>query len=108
MKFFQNLYLGEKIAPKLEKVMKKLNNGKPVLDLYLIVISEHPDNMLEIVPQKEILQKGYPNIDFRVVGLASGKKEALAVIQIIIEESLKETGSADARDYLNRRWEGQA
>ena len=88
--------------------MKKLNNGKPVLDLYLIVISEHPDNMLEIVPQKEILQKSYPNIDFRVVGLASGKKEALAVIQIIIEESLKETGSADARDYLNRRWEGQA
>ncbi|MBQ3030409.1 MAG: hypothetical protein IJD24_04215, partial [Agathobacter sp.] len=63
---------------------------------------------LEIVPQKEILQKGYPNIDFKVVGLAKGKKEAFVVVQCIVEDSLKETGSADARDYLNQRWEGQA
>ena len=108
MRFFQDLYLGEKISPKTDQIMKKLNSGKPVLDLYLITISDHPDNMLEIVPQKEILQKGYPNIDFKVVGLAKGKKEALAVVQCIVEDSLKETGSADARDYLNRRWEGQA
>lgn len=107
MVFFHDLYLGEKIAPKLEQVMKKLNSDKLVLDLYLITLSEHQDNMLEIVPQKEMLQKGYPDIDFRVVGLASGKKEAFAVVQFIIEESLDKTGSADARGYLNRRWEGQ-
>ena len=108
MTFFQNLYLGEKITPKLEQVMKKLNNDKPVLDLYLVVISEHPDNMLEIVPQKEILQKAYPNVEFRVAGLAKGKKEAFAVVQSIVEESLRETGSADARRFLLQRWEGQA
>lgn len=107
MIFFQNLYLGEKITPKIEQVMKKLNSGKPVLELYLITISDHPDNMLEIVPQKEILQKTYPKVEFRVVGLAKGKKEALSVVQSIIEESLKETGSADVRKFLLQRWEGQ-
>ena len=107
MTFFHDLYLGEKITPKREEILKKLNNKKLVLDLYLIVISEHPDNMLEIVPQKELLQKAYPNIQFRVVGLAKGKKEALKVVQTIIEESLRETGSADVREYLTRRWEEQ-
>ena len=108
MTFFQDLYLGEHISSKLEQVMKKLNNGKPILDLYLITISEHPDNMLEIVPQREILQKGYPNKVIRVVGLAKGKKEALAVVQSIVEASLKATGSADVRPFLNQRWEEQA
>ena len=107
MTFFQSLYLGEKISPKFEQVMKKLNNGKPILDLYLITISTHPDNMLEIISQKELLQKGYPNKEIRVVGLAKGKKEAIGLVQAIIEESLKETGSADVRDYLNHRWEEQ-
>ena len=108
MKFFQDLYLGEKISSKKDEILKKLNSDKPVLDLYLIIISEHPDNTLEIIPQREILQKNYPNIEFRVVGIAKGKKEAFVVVQNIIEEAFRETGIANARDYLNQRWEEQA
>lgn len=108
MTFFQNLYLGENISPKFEQVMKKLNNGKPVMDLYLITISEHPDNMLEIIPQRELLQKCYPKYEQKVVGLAKGKKEALSVVKTIVSETYKTTGSADVRAYLLLRWEEQA
>lgn len=108
MEFFHDLYLGEKIAPKSEQILKKLNSGKTVPNLYLITMSENPDNMLEIVPQWEVMQKGYPNTNIRVVGLSNGKKEAIALVQFIIEQVLEETGSANARDYLRQRWEGQA
>ena len=107
MIFFQDLYLGEKICPKFDQVMKKLNNGKPVMDLYLITMAYNPDNMLEIVPQKILLQKGYPSRELQVVGLAKGRKEALVVVQSIVEEALRETGSADVRVYLKQRWEEQ-
>lgn len=107
MIFFQDLYLGESISPKVDQIMKKLNSGKTVPNLFLITLSENPDNMLEIVPQWEVMQKGYPNTDIKVVGLANGKKEAIAVVQFIVEQALQETGSANARDYLKQRWEGQ-
>ena len=107
MTFFQDLYLGDKVSSKKNQIMKKLNNEKAVLDLFLIVLANHPDNMLEIIPQKEILQKGYPDIDFKVVGLAKGKKEAFAVIQHIIEDAITQTGNADVRPYLKQRWEEQ-
>jgi len=107
MVFFQDLYLGERVSPKKEEILKKMNSDKLVIDLYLITMSHNSDNMLEIVPQRDLLQKGYPNRDIRVVGLAKGKKEAFAVVQSIVEESLKETGSADVREYLNQRWEEQ-
>ncbi|MBQ2705317.1 MAG: hypothetical protein IJF60_00740 [Agathobacter sp.] len=107
MKFFHDLYMGDMVSSKYEAIMKKLNSDKPVLDLYLITMANNPDNMLEIVPQREVLQKGYPNMDIRVVGLAKGKKEAIVVVQSIVEESLRETGSADVRVFLNQRWEEQ-
>ncbi len=108
MEFFRDIYLGESVSLKVEQILKKLNNGKTVPNLFLITMSENPDNMLEIVPQWEVMQKGYPNTDIKVVGLANGKKEAIALVQFIIEQVLQETGSANARDYLRQRWEGQA
>jgi len=108
MKFLQELYLGKKIAPKVDQIVKKIENDQAVSNLYLIVMANHPDNMLEILPQKDVLQKGYPKNQLRVVGLANKKKEAIGLIQFIIEESLSVTSSADVRTYLEEKWEGQA
>ena len=66
------------------------------------------DKITNFIGENDYMFNDFEVIDFKVVGLAKGKKEALAVVQCIVEDSLKETGSADARDYMNRRWEGQA
>ena len=106
MKFLQELYLGKKVLPKVEQIVKKIENDQAVPNLYLIVMAGNPDNMLELIPQKDILQKGYPREGIRVVGLAGNKKEAFSLVQSIIEESILVTGSADVRVYLNEKWEG--
>lgn len=108
MKFLQELYLGEKIAPKVDQIVKKIMTEKIVPNLYLIAMATNPDNMLDLIPEWEVFQKGYPKESLRIVGLADNKKDAIKVIQGIIEESIRMTGSADIRAYLEEKWEGQA
>lgn len=108
MKFLQELYLGEKIAPKVDQIVKKIENDQAVPNLHLIAIASHPDNMLDIIPQKDVLQKGYPKEQLQVIGIAGSKKEAFLMVQLIVEEAFSLTGSADVRTYLKEKWEGQA
>ncbi len=108
MKFLQELYLGEKTAPKVDQIVKKIMNDQTVPNLYLIAMASHPDNMLDLIPYKDVLQKGYPKDQLRIVGLADNKKDAFRLTQFIIEESLSVIGSADVRTYLEEKWEGQA
>ena len=108
MQFMGSLYVGKSISTKEHEIVKKVHNGKVVPNLYLIAFSHHADNMLELIPEWEALQKGYPKDMLQVVGIAGGKKEALRMVQSIVEDSLRETASADVRAYLKAKWEGQA
>ena len=108
MQFMGCLYVGEKLSSAEYKIVEKVHKGKVVQNLFLIVFSSNPDNMLDIIPEKEITQKHYPKDGLRIVGIADGKKEALGLVQRMIHESLAETGSADVRGFLQAKWEGQA
>ena len=108
MQFMGELYVGESISSKEYDIVRKVHSSKVVPNLYLLVFSTNSDNMLDLIPQWEVLQKGYPKDMLRVVGLANGKKEAVRLVQMMIQDSLKETGVADVRPYLEQKWEGQA
>lgn len=108
MQFMGSLYVGESISTKEYDIVKKVHNGQVVPNLYLIAFSNNADNMLDLIPEWEALQKIYPKDMLKVVGIASGKKEAMRVVQSIVEESLRETASADVRAFLKQKWEGQA
>lgn len=108
MQFMGSLYVGESISSKEYEIVKKVHNNQVIPNLYLITLSTHENNMLDLIPEWEALQKKYPKEYLRVVGIANGKKEAIQLVQSIINESLLATGSADVRGYLNQKWEGQA
>ena len=108
MQFMGSLYVGESLASAEYKIVEKVHKGKVVRDLYLITFSTHPDNMLDLILEKEALHACYKKRGLKVVGIASGKKEALELVQHIIEQSIRETGSADVREFLWKKWEGQA
>lgn len=105
MEFLKELYLEEDSKIQPAEILKKISANKRIPNLYLIAISTCLDNMLDIIPEWEVLQKGYPKKNLRIVGLAEGKWEAFHLVQLIIEESLKMTGSADVRAYLKQKWE---
>lgn len=108
MQFMGSLYVGESISSKEYEIVKKVHNNQVVPNLYLLTFSNNEDNMLDLIPQWEALQKNYPKDHLKVVGIANGKKEAISLLQTIIKDALQETGNADIRDYLKQKWEGQA
>ena len=108
MQFMGCLYTGESVSAEQYKIIEKVHKGKVVSGLYLIALSSNPDNMLDLILEKEALQACYSYIELKIVGIAGNKKEAIQLVQKIIEESVKETGSADVRGFLKQKWEGQA
>ena len=108
MQFMGDLYVGDSFSANEYKIVEKVHRGQIVPNLYLIVFSNNADNMLELIPEWEVLQKGYPKDMLKVVAIANGKKEAMRMVQNIVEDSLRETASADVRTFLKQKWEGQA
>ena len=89
LKFAQNLYLGEGIAPeKLDKLKKRLNKKPLLANVYLIT------------PARKLVQPHYKDEEFLVLGMASGYEDALQLIERITGECLKARGDCNLREYL--------
>lgn len=108
MEFLKNLYLGERVAPNADQILKKLNKNEVVPNVYVLTMATNPDNMMDLIPEWELMQKNYPKDLIRIIGIAYDKNEAIELMQFIVEEAYQTTGSADAREYLKEKWEGQA
>ena len=99
LKFAQNLYLGEGIAP--EKLDKQRLNKKPLLaNVYLITPARNPADQLDIFDARQLVQPHYKDEEFLVLGMASGYEDALQLIERITGECLKARGDCNLREYL--------
>ena len=100
MKWYDNLFLGEKAAPKAAKMKWKISHNAGMVTAYVITFASNPDNLMDIIPSRELLQKGYPKKDMTIIGLGLGYEEALQVVQKIIQETYDHTGGTDVKSYL--------
>ena len=101
LKFAQNLYLGEGIAPeKLDKLKKRLNKKPLLAKVYLITPARNPADQLDIFDARQLVQPHYKDEEFLVLGMASGYEDALQLIERITGECLKARGDCNLREYL--------
>ena len=49
MQFMGCLYTGDSVSSEQYKIIEKVHKGKVVSGLYLITLSNHPDNMLDLM-----------------------------------------------------------
>lgn len=85
LKWQKNFLTGETVK-KPEKIKKKLDAGKFVYDIYLLTLSDNPDNLMDIIPAAMLLQKSFYGICPKIIGMANGKDEALEMVRSLIEE----------------------
>lgn len=104
MKWYYNLFLGEKIAPKYKQTVLKIKNEKFTPNVFVIALASNPQNLLDIIPAFELLQKGYPKEHMQIIGLAEGEKEAFEVVRQIVDEVYKKTGNTKVKEYLIAEW----
>ena len=101
LKFAQNLYLGEGIAPeKLDKLKKRLNKKPLLANVYLITPARNPADQLDIFDARQLVQPHYKDEEVLVLGMASGYEDALQLIERVTGECLKARGDCNLREYL--------
>ena len=100
MKWYKNLYVGESIEHKKKKVIWKIKHNAGMLHTYVITFPSNPDNLLDIIPTTDLMQKTYPKDKLMVIGIAGDYDEALELTRQIVDETYHETGRVDVYNYL--------
>lgn len=103
MEWHKDLYTGESIRGRQKKVKWKImhNAGQPFV--YVLTLASNEENLLDIIPARELLQKHYPKRGLYVVGLAGNYNEALALAGHIVNEVYRATGGFDVRGYIRHK-----
>ena len=103
MYFYKDLYVGSSIRDP-EKVKKNLRIGKGQFTIYVIALSpSRPGigaNQLEILHCVNLQQPYYKQYPPYIVGIASGRIEAIELVRSMVQEAYDHTGSGDVRAYL--------
>ena len=100
MEWYYDLYLGEKIAKKKNKIIYKINDGKLSPSTFVIVLPRNNRDILETFPFEVLKQKYYKRQDFFIIGIAKGKEEANNLMLEIIKECYLETDTVNVRDFI--------
>lgn len=103
MTYYRELLLGEGLEKKKEKLVRKLNQGKILLDTYVIILSPNDKNQLEIMDCVLLLPRIKRKEEVFIVGIAKGHEEAIDLVAEFTRQVYDETKGADIRSYILKR-----
>ena len=106
MIWYQELYIGEGIGSKAARVKWKINHNAGQIDIYIITLASNRENLMDIIPATELLQRAYPKRNLYVIGLARGYEEAVMLAADIVTEVFQNTQTTDVRNYILQRDKG--
>ena len=100
MNWYRELYTDKSVKKKRDSIIREIEQGTYRGNLWLITLAVNPENQLELMP---VHQLRFPYIRANcpmVIGLASGKKSALALLENIVSEVYGTTGHVNLRSYF--------
>ncbi len=101
MQYYRYLYVDKKLKEKKkDRIISRMEKGIYRPAVHLIVLPAGPEDQLEIVGTSQLRQKGFPDEDFFVVGIAKDQGDAIKMVAEIVEEVYNETGGTDVRSYI--------
>lgn len=87
VKWAKHIYMGERIRKRSIRYMHRIETGHRMVGLYVITLSPHPDNQLEILQAVELYQPIERERLSVIVGLAYDYAEAMEILYRIIEDA---------------------
>lgn len=100
MRFYKNLYLGESISEFPVYLKYKLKYSRKFTGWYCVTLPESGGDLLEIYKSELLKHPVMKASNPFVVGIAGTKKEAMKLVEGIINEVHTRTGGLDVRGYL--------
>lgn len=105
MKWYRELYLGERAREDKYKILGKVVKSRFQADTFLIMLPSNPANVLDVVPAVYLNQPHFNNKFYKneiyVVGIAKGRDEALELVRSIVDEVYNATGTFNISAYLH-------
>lgn len=101
--WYVHLYVGEKVKRQVRRTMRRINRRKPTPGVYLLTLPRNRKNVMEIISTSVLLQETAHMRCPQVIGIAGGKDEAFALMQIILKDTYANTGNFQVEAYLNLR-----
>src|SRR5699024_5716676 len=102
LRWIENYYVGSSVR-KPEEMKEKINSGFFAPGIYLLTLSDNPNNLLEFLPAASLKQKAVYRLCPTIIGIAWGKEEAIELTCQILKEVYERTGSFRVEDYLKNR-----
>ena len=96
----EKLYIGEQAEKNYKKIKKKIEQGKLVLDVFLITKPSNENNLFDILPTTELKFPYYKKRELLVYGLAKGKEEAKELLLKMLEDIYQEAGGFYCKEYF--------
>lgn len=103
MKWYEDLFVGESVTGKIKKIKWKIEHNAGMLHTYIITFPSNEENLLDIIPTRELLQKGYTKKNLHIIAVAGNYDEALLLACDIVKETYENTGKTDVKSYLKSR-----
>ena len=95
MRFYRNLYAGEKASRSHFAIIRALRKEKHRHDSYVITRAFDSDGILEIYQDSMLFKDYYREKDPLVLGIAVGRPEAMEVARTIVSDLYARNGDFD-------------
>ena len=100
MRWYRDLYVSENITKKGIDLQKEVESGKYRRNLYLITLAMNGKDLLDIRKAAALSRASLRETLPLIIGGALGYSSALGLVEKIIGDCVRETGTADIRNYL--------
>lgn len=104
MLWLKDLYLGEKAARDARGLIRAAERGKKGKkdQCYLVTLSAYPHAQLDLMSIKESRRAVERGESLKVLGLASGKGEAVSLVEKMLQDCLRKSGGPDMKAFFGK------
>lgn len=104
MRWMNHLYTGDRASLREKELKARIRDRKWSADTYVLMPASNPRDQVDILHANFLRQAHYRSQrELTIVGIASGKQDALNLVMRITDECLRLTGGADLRSFLEAR-----
>ncbi len=92
IRYSKDLYLTDNTEKNLKKIKRRLKLGAGMAGTYIIMLSDNPNDMFEIMHASMFKIRRIRHADHLVIGLAESRRKAYTIIERIVTEHYQRTG----------------
>lgn len=100
MRYYCNLLMSDILIPKKERVLADIEERRPSLNRFLIVLPDREDENLEIHHSSVLKQIAWKNKEWFIVGISAGYQDALDIVLQLTQCAYNHTENVNIREYI--------